>query len=160
MTIKEINKEIQEAAKADGFKFLNKYLSLETELLNHLTNYEGLQTEIYLHHDPNELERIKYAAIFSDFVSLYMGNSSSKDSHLSWFDEQHQFYRERQITIPLSLKAEILPLERGVTPGYLYHRTEDIQKQLQDFSSLFSAEKSILRPVRALMVIAWTAQKG
>jgi hypothetical protein len=150
--MKDINEQIIEAGLNNTNAYLKKFLSLEEDVINNLKNYDGLQTEIYMHHEKLETEQIQFATIFSDFISLYMGNSSVNDSHISILNESSEFFRERQVTIPASLSNEINPQFQQLTAAYVHHNTEDIKSTIKSYSPLFTSSRSILRPVRALLV--------
>src|SRR6266542_3670049 len=131
MNLKEINQEIKEAGLINTEKFLYKFLEHEDKVVHQLQKFDGLQSEIYLHNNPNELEQIKFASIFSDFVSLYTGNSSTNDSHITYFDEKSEHFRERKITIPSSLSSEIIPSEQSLIAGYVHPSTKDTQDAIK-----------------------------
>jgi hypothetical protein len=149
--LKDITDEVREAALEDTNKFLYKFLEHEDLVVKELQSFEGLQTELYLHQKAGELNLIKYAAIFSDFISLYTGNSSTAESHMTYFDEGSPYHYDRQITIPASLRTEIHESSH-ILPGYFHNNSFDLHKAAKQFEPLISQSKAMLRPVRALWV--------
>jgi hypothetical protein len=56
------------------------------------------------------------------------------------------------VTIPPRLTREIKPDLHSLIAGYVHPNSKDAQKAIEDYSSLFETSRSILRPVRALLV--------
>jgi hypothetical protein len=163
MNFTDINANIEEAALAGSDGFLNKYLQYENQIVNNLSSFDGLQSEIYLHNYENEFEQIKYASIFTDFLSIYTGPGDKSEYHMTFFDEGHaHFVKERKVTIPATLAKEINPNAQEIKAGYIYPSHKDIKNLIETYGPLFRHSKSVLRPVRALLVDSGnpTARQG
>ncbi|HET9056681.1 MAG TPA: hypothetical protein VFN30_07530 [Chitinophagaceae bacterium] len=149
--LKRINSEIKEAALVDTNKFLYKFLEHEDTIVNELRHFDGLQSELYLNQNPDELQLIKFASIFTDFISLYAGGHPKNSNHITFFDEGSPYNYDRQLTIPARLSMEINP-NSHLLPCYSHNGTPDIQKAIRQFAPLVDSTKAMLRPIRTLWV--------
>lgn len=150
--LKQINAEIKEAALVDTNKFLYKFLEHENIIVNELQVFDGLQSEIYLHQKAkNEIEQVKFASIFSDFISVYAGGNSKNESYFTYFDENSPYNYAREITIPANLSSEINK-DYHILPCYSHNNTLDLQETVKRFAPLIDSTKAMLRPIRSLWV--------
>jgi hypothetical protein len=151
MEFAQINQEIKQAALADTTSFLNTFLDHEKEVVDELQDYSGLQTELYLNQPGNEMEQVKFGAIFSDFLSLYTGAHHMHDSHITYFDKESKYSRDLKITIPRTLTGEIGP-NAHLLACYAHSNSEDMRTAATRYSPLIDVNKAMLRPVRSLWV--------
>jgi hypothetical protein len=149
--LEKINQEIKEAALTDTNGFLYKFLEREDEIVDDLQAYNGLQTEFYIRQKPKEVDQVKFASIFSDFISLYSGGLYGSESHLTFFSEGSPYNYNRQVTIPANLTSEI-SLAYQMRPCYSHSNTEDVRKAAKRFEPLLDSTKAMLRPIRSLWV--------
>jgi hypothetical protein len=149
--LKNINDEITHAAFEDTNKFLYKFLEHEDSIVSQLQHFDGLQSELYLNQNKDELQLIKFASIFTDFISFYAGGHPKNSNHITYFSEGSPYHYDRQLTIPARLSGEINQ-NCHLLPCYSHNSTEDIRKVAKQFQPLLNSTKAMLRPIRSLWV--------
>lgn len=151
MTLRDINHEIRESALSGTQQFLYKFLDHENQIIDDLRAFDGLQSDIYLNHSSNELEQVKFGAIFSDFMSMYSGAHREHESHFTYFDKESPYARDLKITIPGTLTHEINQTS-NLLPCYAHSNSDDLKSAAKRFDALIESNKAMLRPIRSLWV--------
>lgn len=151
MDFQSINQEIKASALEDTNAFLRKFLDHESKIVTELSNYSGLQSELYLSHRPNELQALKFSSIFSDFTSVYVGTSIKQNYHFTYFTEPSPYQYDIKLTIPGTLASEFGDQFTRL-PGYLHHHSNELKQEATQVSPLIDANKILLRPIRSVWV--------
>lgn len=136
-TLNQINATLKKAAKKDSAEFLYAFLRAEDNITNLLKNFEGVKSEIYLQNIDNRLEELLgFSALFSDIILLNTAPSPVHDSHMMFFEPQHELYRERQLTIPQEYLQETGSEPGRFFPCYSYRNDREVKTCLQNIKHL------------------------
>ncbi len=150
-TLSAINKEIKYAGLISSNKFVLKFVEHEEQIIRSLQQFDGLQSEIYLDGGHDKIDQLKFAAIFSDFISIYTGGDFTDKSHATYFNPDSPYFVDRKITIPPSLISEIRQ-DYNLRPFYLHNSSSSIKKTIRAYSPLIDNNKAMIRPIRSLWV--------
>lgn len=152
-TFASINKQILEAGRKDASKFLYSYLDNEDLIIDLLKNTDGIKSDIYLNEIDYKLkDLVKFSSVFSDITAINTTTSDINSSHIAYFEPNHKYWRDRQLTIPANYLQKTGTDAKRFLPCYIYRDDTEVKKLFDEYASLVLSNKLIIRPLRGLYV--------
>jgi hypothetical protein len=145
----EIKTILKELKKVVENRHANDYIELfrkkESNIIDFFAKSNQISSEIYLHDPVNYLEKLKFAALFSNVISLF-----TLHSQISGTNYKIQFPTNPEITLtaPNSIEWSIRKKSNAVNAGYLYWKTSNLRKAFKDIEPLLNKSRAIVRPMR------------
>lgn len=150
-----------EAGKNNPQKFGEIYFENFRAIYEHVKNFQGLKSDLYLNDTKSELNKIRFSIVFSDLTSIYFQNPFLNEESANIIIPDN-VSADFKITLPESVANEIKNSNGSfvIHPGFLTRSEKDIKRTVGLIEPLLEKRKAIMHNIRTVMCLAENPKGG
>lgn len=143
----KISNVLKDKGLINDEEYINYFIEKEEEIIKSLTDDTILKSEIYLDDFSKFEDTIKFATIFSDFISVYTLPNLRTPFNIKLL------YNYKELNRILFLPSEFSDKERQHSiPAYVFRKGDDLKNIHLNLIPLIESNRLIVRPMRGI----WT----
>src|SRR5665213_2603909 len=143
--------KLRNAGSESSNAFINVYAQNEDTIVQQVSSFSGIKSELYCQDLYNDLDIIKFLSLYSDFTSLFMLPGKTENHLLHFWEPGDAMWKDRQVTFPVEVLDGKVPEAYQLLPGYTTHPDNGIKEITTRLSPLFDQGSCMLRPLRTVM---------
>lgn len=124
------------------------YVENANDILDIVKNIEGIKTDTYIGNFIDELDKIRFSAIFADFTNIYSTGGGKSELQIMLKKNGEQVISAHQEIVSKILHKNSLPV---MHPGYMTPNQAEVSSFLKIIEPLFEIEKVLYHNARIIM---------